>query len=490
MTIEARFRRIRELFERALEEQPDDVQGWLEREAGDDRDVKAEVYSLLRHHTQAGTFLLEPAVERAPHLLLEEMPDAIGPYAVVREIGRGGMGRVYLAIDGRLGRRVALKALSPELTADPSHRDRLRREARAAAALCHPGICTIYALEEFDGHLFIAAEFVEGRTLRDEIDAGEDRSASGLLATARELAGALASAHRKGIVHRDLKPENVMRAADGRLKILDFGLARFDRPAADVSLGPVTRPGTILGTPAYMAPEQLNGLPADARADVFAFGVLMYELACGSHPFAASTPLAVVARILESEPDPIAGRGGEIPRPLGAVVDRCLRKAPADRFETAAEILTALERTDPPARPARPVSWWRVHQMTVIALYALACAVGWLVKEWQPGTAAALFVGLSIAATIGAVFRGHLMFTERVNAAGLAAERGRAGPVTLAIDGFVGLALLADGALLAPDRLVAAVLTMALGVGIALARLLLEPSTTAAAFRRGQPSSL
>ena len=194
--------------------------------------MRAEVRSLLDHHSRAGSFLTQPVAEAAPHLLEDEHTlepgTVLGSYTVVREIGRGGMGRVYLASDARLGRTVALKALAPQLTREAHHRDRLRREARAAAVLTHPGICTVYALEEFDGELYIATEFVEGHTLRDEIAAEQRPSLDAIVATARELASALASAHAKGITHRDLKPENVMRTQDGRIKMLDFGLARVE----------------------------------------------------------------------------------------------------------------------------------------------------------------------------------------------------------------------------------------------------------------------
>jgi serine/threonine protein kinase len=226
------WQRVRTLFERALDEQPPEIGAWLAREAADDPAVLAEVASLLDHHSRAGSFLADPAAARMPHLLAPEKAltsgQQVGPYTVVREIGRGGMGRVYLATDARLGRTVALKALPPDVTDSPAQRERLRREARAAAALTHPGICTVYALEELEGELFIATEYVDGRTLREEI-AGERRATPGeLLTTARELAEALASAHHKGITHRDLKPENVMRNASGHVKILDFGLARME----------------------------------------------------------------------------------------------------------------------------------------------------------------------------------------------------------------------------------------------------------------------
>ncbi|MBF8300440.1 MAG: Protein kinase protein [Acidobacteria bacterium] len=508
MTPDDRWRQVRDLFERVLEQEPADIGAWLDREGAVDRQLRSELLSLLEHHTSAGSFLVEPAAGRLPDLMADDRPlepgQLLGPYSIVREIGRGGMGRVYLATDRRLGRPVALKAISPEFTADPTHRERLRREARAAATLTHPGICTIYALEEIDGELFIAAEFVDGRTLREEIDSGARLAAAEVVRTARDLAAALAHAHSRGITHRDLKPENVMKTKDGHLKILDFGLARIDpsartaaRAVADplaaqraTGSGPhesveghVTQPGAMIGTPAYMAPEQLNGQPADARADVFAFGVLLYECASAAHPFNAATPLAVAARILESEAIPIDRRRQDLPSSLVNVIDRCLRKSPADRFSSAADIEHALDRMDTDRAFGRVTTWWRTHQLAVVGLYFVACALAWQIKEWRPGITTAVFVAISVAATVGGVFRGHLLFAERVHGARLAAERERAARVTLVVDLLVALALTLDGAILTSLRPLAAVLTMALGVGIALARLVVEPATTAATFR-------
>ena len=199
--------RVRELFERALAEQPADIDAWLGREAPDEPDVRAEVKELLDHNSQNGGFLGEPVGDRFPELLYDE-PDyepghVIGPYTIVRELGRGGMGRVYLARDTNLGRAVALKAVAPHLTRDPSHRERLKREARAAAGLTGPGICTVYALEEHDGELFIVAEYIEGRTLREEIASGQRPTPADIARTARDIAAAVASAHARGVIHRE-----------------------------------------------------------------------------------------------------------------------------------------------------------------------------------------------------------------------------------------------------------------------------------------------
>ncbi|MGH9144750.1 MAG: serine/threonine-protein kinase, partial [Vicinamibacterales bacterium] len=408
-------------------------------------------------------------------------------YTIVRELGRGGMGRVYLAADARLGRTVALKALAPHLMRDGSQRERLRSEARAAAALSHPGICTVYALEEIDGDLYIAAEFVDGRTLGDEIRTGERPAPALTLRTARELAAALASAHARGIVHRDLKPDNVMRGIDGRLKILDFGLARVDVGAA-AEQPRLTQPGMLIGTPAYMAPEQISGLSVDARADIFALGVLLYEYASGAHPFAAATPLATVARVLESEPRPLAGLA-DVPGPLAQVIVRCLRKAPEDRFGSAPELVGALDAVSaaPALRPAAQVMWWRVHQIVIVMFYAGAAVLGWQLKEWvETPFTIAIFLALGAAATIGGILRGHLVFTELMNRARLTIELRRTRRGLRLVDLLTALLLFADAAIIVAVRALPAVFALAIGLGIALASMVLEPATSAAAFG-GEP---
>jgi serine/threonine protein kinase len=493
----AQWQRVRELFEAALDASPENLREWLDAQSPDSV-VRGEVESLLNHHSRAGSFLNEPVPQSVPALLDDEEAVAagtvIGHYTVVRELGRGAMGRVYLARDSRLGRQVALKALAPHLTGDPSHRERLKREARAAAGLTHSGICTVFALEEIDGYLFIASELVDGQTLREEIVRDRQPRADAILATARELAEALASAHGKGITHRDFKPENVMRDRTGRLKVLDFGLARTSHALTPLSSSPAgalaTLPGLLVGTPAYMSPEQLNGQPADPRADVFAFGVVLYEYACGVHPFEASTPLGLAARVLESDARPVADGCRHIPPNVAAVVDRCLRKSPAERFATAGEIVQALAPGNvtpglEPARPDRFQTMWRVHQAASMGLYVVASAIAWEIKEqFRSPLSLWTFVAIGIAATIAGVSRGHLLFTSRMNRARLTHEWQRVRPAVVTIDLLMAAGLAVDGISFVGVRPLWGMLTIAFAASLALSTTLMEPATTAAAFRQ------
>jgi serine/threonine protein kinase len=476
-------RRARDLFEAALEHDTADVGRWLDEAAQDDSVVRAEVRSLLDHHSRAGSFLTQPLVEAAPHLLEDEHAlepgTVLGSYTIVREIGRGGMGRVYLASDGKLGRSVALKALPPQLTREAHHRERLRREARAAAVLTHPGICTVYALEELDGELYIATEFVEGHTLREEISRGTRPSIDTIIATGRHLASALASAHAKGITHRDLKPENIMRTPDGGIKILDFGLARM-AGAAGVSLT-ATLPGAIAGTPAYMAPEQIEGRSVGPPADVFALGVLLYEWICGRHPFQAGTALATLARVMESTPELLCKRT-DVPLWLSEVIDRCLRKPAEQRFSSGAELLAAFDHPAiAPQRRADRSIWWRTHQLVAMVLYTIATAHAWQIKEWlREPVSLWVFVLMGICASVAGIIRGHLVFTDVMNQPHLVSELRRTQRVRLTSDLLMAALLTIDALMVAPVWPLTTVLTIALATGIALAAVLMEPATTAA----------
>jgi serine/threonine protein kinase len=350
--------------------------------------------------------------------------------------------------------------------------------------LTHPGICTVYALEELEGELYIATEFVEGQTLRDEMHGATRPSLETIVTTARDLASALASAHAKGITHRDLKPENVMRTRDGRIKVLDFGLARVEAgPGGIAATLTAALPGGIAGTPAYMSPEQIEGRTAGPGADVFAFGVLMYEWISGRHPFQAGSPLATLARVLDSTPDPLSSHA-QVPKWLSDVIERCLRKPVNERFASASELLQAFDHpaiAQHAVVPARSSTWWRTHQVVAIVLYTIAAAHGWQIKEWLRELISLwVFVGLGIAGSVGGIIRGHLVFTDIMNRPHLISELARTRRVRLFTDLLIAALLTVDALMLISSLPLTAVLTMALATGITLAAVLMEPATTAA----------
>ncbi len=271
----------------------------------------------------------------------------IGRFEILGELGAGGMGRLYRARDPKLGREVAIKVLSERLDKSREHLYRFAQEARAASALNHPNLVTIYEIDEHDGYPFIAMELVDGRSLRAVMEEGFP-SLRALLGLAAQIAHGLAAAHAKGIVHRDLKPENVMVTHDGLAKILDFGLAKFvspGGPAAQETADPVlaTQPGRLLGTVGYMSPEQARGLQLDFRSDQFAFGALLFEMLAGRRPFPGGTPLDALTAILHSDPDGLAELEARIPEPLARVVRRCLAKDPAARYASTRDLAQELD---------------------------------------------------------------------------------------------------------------------------------------------------
>ena len=276
----------------------------------------------------------------------------LGPYEVLAPLGAGGMGEVYRARDTRLGREVAVKVLPPEVAADPDRRRRFEQEARAASSLNHPAIITIHDIGEETGLLFVVFELLEGETLRGRLAGGAvSRSTAGDWAL--QVARGLASAHEKGIVHRDLKPENLFVTRDGRVKILDFGLAKVV-PAIAATAGTAaptltgaTEPGVVLGTIGYMAPEQARGRPADPRSDIFAFGAILYEMASGSRAFSGESPVDTLTAILRETPRGLDAADGSLPADLVPILRRCLEKDPARRFPTARELEFALENLAP-----------------------------------------------------------------------------------------------------------------------------------------------
>jgi TolB-like protein/Tfp pilus assembly protein PilF len=278
----------------------------------------------------------------------------ISHYQILSLIGAGGMGEVYIAQDTRLGRKVALKLLPAEFTEDPERARRFEREARAASALNHPNIITIYDIEQVDGLHFIVTEYVEGQTLRNLMPATRVSMAEAL-EIAIQVAGALAAAHRAGIVHRDIKPENIMLREDGVVKVVDFGLAKLaeqQTPALDSEAPTIftTDPGTIMGSVSYMSPEQTRGKPVDTRSDIFSLGVVIYEMVAGSSPFEGETPSDVIASILRTEPLPLAHYSPDIPAELERIVAKALAKDKEERYQTAQDLLIDLKRLKQPQK--------------------------------------------------------------------------------------------------------------------------------------------
>ncbi|HEX5758352.1 MAG TPA: protein kinase [Thermoanaerobaculia bacterium] len=259
-------------------------------------------------------------------------------YRLENRLGAGGMGEVYAAEDTKLGRRIALKILPPDLAGDPLRLERFRREARAVAALNHPNIITIHSVEEDRGIHFLTMELVEGETLRQRLRPGGLPLAE-LLELAVPLADAVGAAHERGITHRDLKPENVMVTRDGRVKVLDFGLARLRDRAVDSQAATfLTEVGTVMGTAAYLSPEQAMGREVDARSDIFSLGIVLFEMAAGRHPFAGASAAEIVSAILRDKPPPVTERNAALPNHLGRIIGRCLEKNPEHRYQSAKDL--------------------------------------------------------------------------------------------------------------------------------------------------------
>ena len=316
----------------------------------------------------------------------------ISHYEVIEKLGEGGMGVVYKARDSHLKRFVALKVLPPEKVADPERKHRFVQEARSASALNHPNIVTVYDIDQSDGIDFIAMEYVEGKTL-DELIGRKGLKLSEALKYAVQIADALAKAHAAGIVHRDLKPGNVMVTAEGRVKVLDFGLAKLTEAAPESQDSttqlehPATESGMIVGTVAYMSPEQAEGKKVDARSDIFSFGSLLYEMLTGRRPFRRDSPALTLAAILHLEPPPLPSG---IPSELERIIARCLRKDPARRFQTMADLKVTLEELKEDSdsgklagvpAPARPRNH-RFLRPTLAAAAVLVLAAG-SVFLWQ-----------------------------------------------------------------------------------------------------------
>jgi Tol biopolymer transport system component/serine/threonine protein kinase len=352
-----RWQRVKQVFDAAAELAPAERSAYLDRSCDGDAELRTEVDSLLASADSSEDFLDQPAVGAIADLVAGQAGSLsagqqLGHYEVIRALGAGGMGEIYLARDNRLDRQVALKLLPTQFSSDADRIRRFEQEARAASALNHPNIITIYEVAETEQHrLFIATEYVEGETLRRHLGR-EPISIRDAIEVAVQITSALAAAHAAGIVHRDIKPENIMVRPDGFVKLLDFGLAKLTERKPVASEAPTARlldqsttPGLVMGTVQYMSPEQARAADVDERTDIFSCGVVLYEMLAGQTPFAADTSADTLAAILNREAVPLDHYDPAIPAELQRIVRKMLRKDPDDRYQTAKDLLVDLRES-------------------------------------------------------------------------------------------------------------------------------------------------
>ena len=357
----AQWELVKETFEGALDRPHGERSAFIADACDGDVEVKREVESLLLAHERDSDFMNEPVGALLPN----DEPvlaagQCFGHYEQISLLGKGGMGQVYLAVDTRLGRKVALKLLPSTLTNDPTYVPLLEREARAASALNHPNIITIHDIGEIDGIHFMTTEFVEGETLRERMSHAP-MNISEVLDIALQVAAALQAAHESGIVHRDIKPENIMLRRDGVVKVLDFGLAKLTQQyQANIQMQPgilsnlQTYAGSIKGTVAYMSPEQTLADDVDSRTDLWSLGVVLYEMIAGRTPFNGDTPADVMIAIRENEPPSVQQL--RIPKELLAIITKALSKDPDERYQTISEIALDLRNVRLTSKRYKPLA--------------------------------------------------------------------------------------------------------------------------------------
>ena len=441
--------------------------------------------------------------------------DVVGAYRVLSQLGQGGMGIVYLAEDTRLGRKVALKALARDYAGDLTRRKRFLNEARAAAALSHPAVAAVYELEERGEDIFIIFEYVEGQNLRAKVGT---TALAQLLEIAVQVAGAMEAAHGKGIVHRDLKPENVMVTPGGDVKVLDFGLARFDSgvfgEASTQSYG-LTQAGTVMGTVGYMSPEQLEGKPTDFRSDLFSFGVMLYELATGTHPFAGETPASTIANVMTQEPPPLTAANALHPPELERIVKKCLRKSRDDRYQSTRDLLVDLKQlkrdsdehptatvTAVPAPPTSPASsafaqspsvrrWWYARMIMGAVMAPVNLALAWIMKEWvPPNMGSALLFGVLGCTVVVVSLRVYLVSFALLYPADLRKQVELTAMWIGIGNGFVSLMLLLLVSRIAEQHLGFGAVAAAIAIAGLVVTVAFEPAMLRRAFPGIEPTQL
>jgi Tol biopolymer transport system component len=345
--------RVEEVCDAALDRDARERAAFIASECGDDLALRHEVEALLAHARSAEGFLGAPLGAVAVQVLGDGVASLtgqqVGAYTILARLGAGGMGEVYRARDTKLGREVAIKVLPSAFVSDPNRLARFQREARLLATLNHPHIGAIYGVEEAGAIRALILELVEGPTLAERLNAGP-LPVREAVSIARQIAEALDAAHDKGIIHRDLKPANIKVTPEGIVKVLDFGLAKAGALAGETA--DATRDGAILGTAGYMSPEQARGQIVDKRADIFAFGAILYEMLSGRRAFDGETAMDAVTAVLSNDPPELSAAERRIPPALTRIVDRCLKKNPAGRFQSASDLAFALEGVSSPSDTA------------------------------------------------------------------------------------------------------------------------------------------
>jgi serine/threonine protein kinase len=411
-----RWHQVETLYHEALEQDSGARAAFLSQACAGDEELLREVETLLSYDKRAKGFIERPAFELAAKAIAAETPAEelseeanqlppprqIGPYQLLSLLGKGGMGEVHLALDTRLNRKVAIKLLPAEFTADAERVRRFEQEARAISALNHPNIVTVYEIGETEGRHYIVTEYVEGETLRQRMESAPQHQMrlKEVLEIAAQVASALQSAHEAGIIHRDVKPENVMVRQSGLVKVLDFGLAKISQMQTKSQFPErvSTQTGIVLGTVTYMSPEQARGNKVDYRTDIFSLGVILYQMLVGRKPFEGPTTSDVIVALLTKDPVPLRELAPDVPAALQAIVSRCLEKQPEKRFQSAGDLGFALaalsapaqavpETTAPPSiEVSKAASRWVSHLKQ-----------GWLGRILVAATAALFLAALALA---------------------------------------------------------------------------------------------
>jgi serine/threonine protein kinase/tetratricopeptide (TPR) repeat protein len=391
------WQKVERLFHAALERPAKQRAAFLESTCSGDAALREQLETLLLSDAEE-----DDAVEALPSIVAAgwvaqkqkrlSAGQVLGRYKILGALGAGGMGEVYLAEDVTLSRKVALKLLPSQFTEDPDRLRRFTQEARTASALNHPNIITIHEIGEWENAPFIATEYIEGETLREQMRKRRSLLPE-ILEIGSQVAGALAAAHASGIVHRDIKPANIMVRTDGYAKVLDFGLAKLTTAKEDLH---VTDPGRVMGTIGYMSPEQALGEALDHRTDIFSLGVVLYEIATGTHPFAGKSEASIYDAILHKTPARINDANPILPLELDQIIRRALEKAPANRYQTASEFRADLKQLAHPADSTKPLAFRpsqrpasRSRRVVITSIAALLIALGAL-WWWRTGSGPAI----------------------------------------------------------------------------------------------------